>query len=67
MADQAGERLRLVARAIAADLYNRQLGVVVEDRLRHLAEEAERRDTAVEECFRRFRWIRLDKRYVRMW
>ena len=66
VAQKLGERLRALAPAITADLRNRQLGVVIEDRLRHATEERKRADVTIQECFRRLRRINLHERHVRI-
>ena len=54
---QLGEHARALPLAITQDAGHRDLGVVVEDRLRHAAEERERLNVAVAEGFRRLRRI----------
>ena len=66
VAQQLRERLRALAPAIAADLRNRQLGVVIEDRLRNATEERKRADVAIQERFRRLRRISLHEWHVRI-
>ncbi len=41
--------------------------IVIKDRHRHTAEERERRDMRITECFRRLSRIRLQKTCIRMW
>src|SRR5262245_1321834 len=54
---QIGERPRALQLAVTEDARNRDLGVVVQDRLRHTPEERERPNVAVAEGFRRLRRI----------
>ena len=66
MADQLGEGARAGTLAVAEDPGHRQLGVVVQDRLRHAAEKGKGRDVPVQEGFRRLRRIGLYERRVGM-
>ena len=63
---QLGEDPRALPLAVAQDARNRDLGVVVEDRLRHAAEESEGLHVAVAEGFRRLRRIRHHEAGVRV-
>ena len=58
---QLAEHPRALTLAVAQDPRHRDLGVVVEDRLRHAAEERERLHVAVAERFRRLGRIGHDE------
>jgi len=45
---------------------HRELGIIVQDRLRHTAEMRESRNMAIAKCFLRLRWIRLDEGIIRL-
>ena len=63
---QLGEGARPLALAITEDAGHRQLGVVVEDRARHAAQEGERRVVAVEEGLEPLGRVGLDEAGVRV-
>ena len=63
---QLAEHPRALPLAVTQDAGHRDLGVVVEDRLRHAAEEAERSHVAVAERFRRLRRIGHHKAGIRV-
>src|SRR5450631_1157057 len=54
---QLAEHTRALTLAIAENAGNRDLGVVIEDRLRHAVEERERSHVPVAERFRRLCWV----------
>ena len=66
MAEQLCECLSALALAVAADLGHRDLGVVVQDRHRHAAEEGEGAYVPVQEGFRGLARIGLDEAGVRL-
>ena len=66
VADQLGERLGALTLAVAADLGHRDLGVVVQDRHRHAAEEGEGAHVPVQEGFRGLARVGLDEAGVRL-
>ena len=66
VAGQRREHPCTITGAVAADLGDGQLGIVVQDRVRPAAEIGEGRDVAIEKRFRRLGRVRLDERRVRM-
>ena len=66
MAHQLGEGPGAFALTPTADLGDRDLGVVVEDRQRHAVEEPDGGDMPVEERLRGLPWIRLHEAGVGM-
>ena len=54
---QLAEHARPLTLAIAEDTGDRDLGVVVEDQLRHAVEKSERPHVPVAERFRRLSWV----------
>jgi hypothetical protein len=58
---QLAEHTRALTLAIAENAGNRDLGVVIEDRLRHAVEERERSYVPVAERFRRLCWVATTK------
>jgi len=66
VADQLREGAGPIAPAVAADFCHRDLGVVVEERERHAAEEGEGRDMAVQEGLRGFPRVGLHEAGVRL-
>jgi hypothetical protein len=63
---QLREHFRAQPSSAFHDLGDRQFGVVVENRLRHTAEEIECRHMAIAKGYRRFGWIRLDETAIRV-
>jgi hypothetical protein len=66
VADKLAEGPRPLPFAVTANPRNRQLGVVVEDRQRHAAEEGERTDVPIQERLGRLRRKRLHERSIRV-
>ncbi len=64
---ELGEDAGALARTTAQDAGDGELRVVVEDALRHAAEEVERSVVPVTERLRRLRWEGLDEAGIAMW